>query len=452
MPNNGGPDWIASRAGQDWYDEDVLRATGWLRSFVPARELELRLDQVRASLLAARVAWQAGEDPALYDPGDAAAWYILQAETFAIDRKLWIPEWAVQIVPFIKRLGKELERLQSVRGVEDRVARMMISDRRQPASGIYELLVALAYRRRGWTDVAFVPETRGSGRTPDLLVSRPRKRWAVECKRVTASAYARREKARGRALAAPIHALSLQTGRSLVVEIQYRTPLSQVPDEYLVERVRQLLDEPSRMWSDEVAAGQVRPVTWRLARKVLDEDVVYFGSSRMVEILTGRFVHEADYSLSAKWRPDPERPFYADAVYHASVVSWTSLSFEALNQKSGHFRKILADADGQLPRDRPGVVHIGIDSLGTPEIGEARHTKNVLEAMMFEPSNPRFRWAYANYFVPELTTRRDESWALTETMAPYRIGRHGTAWPLPGHMLLSPEAESRPGVHWKAPK
>ena len=53
-----------------------------------------------------------------------------------------------------------------------------------------------------------------------------------------------------------------------------------------------------------------------------------------------------------------------------------------------------------------------------------------------------------NYFVPEATTRKDECWAITETMVPYKIGTHRTRWPLPGHMLVSPEGEGRQGVHW----
>jgi len=189
-------------------------------------------------------------------------------------------------------------------------------------------------------------------------------------------------------------------------------------------------------------------VDWRLARTVLAKDFIYFGSSKMIQLLTGSYQHEADHSMAAKWRPCAERPFWADAIYHASVVSWWSDSEEAVDQKSSHFRRILNDAGGQLPDDRPGVVHVGFESLPTPAVAANRHLKNMIAATGFEPENPRFRWVYANYFVPELTTRGDESWAVTETMAPYRIGRHRTEWPLPGHMLLTPEDQTEDGVFW----
>jgi hypothetical protein len=77
-----------------------------------------------------------------------------------------------------------------------------------------------------------------------------------------------------------------------------------------------------------------------------------------------------------------------------------------------------------------------------------RHVRNFVQARTFAPSTSRLRWVYGSYFVPELTTRRNETWALTETTAPYKIGSHRTSEPLPGHMLVSPEGEGRPGVHW----
>jgi hypothetical protein len=252
-------------------------------------------------------------------------------------------------------------------------------------------------------------------------------------------------------LAAPIHAISLEMNEPIVVEVKYKIELTDVPDEYLVERVTSAIEQRSLIpWEDEIASGRVRPVNWRLTRKVLAKDDVYFGSSRMIELLAGYYVHAADHSIAAKWRPSPSRPAYAEAVYQASVVSWLSLSDAAVLQKARHFRRTLADAEGQLPSDRPGVIHIGIESYAGARVDFARHFFNVFEARSFELRRSRLRWVYANYFVPEATTRKDESWAITETVVPYKIGSHRTRWPLPDHMVVSPEEECSQGVHWDA--
>lgn len=443
------PNWTAPRIGHDWRDDDVLRAVDWLKSFVPSRTMEARLDRARETLLAARQSWADGDEADAFDPADSAAWFLLQGETFATDRRLWVPEEMVRTVPYLTRLGKELDLLRSIPGADVRAERLMNSEKRQPESGIYELLVALAYKRRGWTKVEFVPEMPGSRRTPDLHVARPGSRWAVECKRLMVSKYEQQERATGRALAANIHALSLDLGRSLVVEVAYRCELSEVPAAYLFERVRDAVSgRHAGTWDDQISVGLAREVDWSLARRVLARDDVYFGSSRMIELVVGRYAHDADHSFRAKWRPAPKRPFYAEALYQASVVSWWSFSPAAQLKKARHFRSVLANAEGQLPADRPGVIHVGVETRSGSDVDALRHIRNFVEARTFTPAASRLRWVYGNYFVPEVTTRRDESWALTETMAPYRIGSHSTRWPLPGHMLLSPEDEAREGVHW----
>jgi hypothetical protein len=139
-----------------------MLAVAWLKSFVPRKEMEKRLDLAKTNLLAAQDRMRAGIMGPLFDPVDTAAWYILQAETFATARALWTPEGTMRVVPFLTRIGKELKLLLSVKGVEERAARMMLQERRQPDSSIFEMLVALAYRRRGWRRVEFVPETPGA--------------------------------------------------------------------------------------------------------------------------------------------------------------------------------------------------------------------------------------------------------------------------------------------------
>jgi hypothetical protein len=447
--NKSNPMWVAPLTGQDWRDEDALRATTWLRSFVPSRECERRIEAIRDQFVKARGEWTAGRPGPLHDARDVAAWYIFQAETYAVDRQYWVPEVSAQIAPIMARIGQELPLLQTIRGVEERAARLMTTERRQPDSGLFELLVALAYRRGGWSEVAFVPERPGVERTPDLTVTRPRRRWAVECKRLGASTFAMTEKARGEALAMPVHDLSLAADRSIVLEVVYHQELASLADDHLsVRAAAYLADRREAAWTNSASTGRIRDIDWHLARRVLRDDFVYFGSSRLIELLVGRYDHEGDHSMAAKWRPARERPLYADAVYQASVVSWWSRSTEAIARKARHFRSTLARANGQLPSDMPSAIHVGIESWSGQTVASTRHILNWLESRHFEPTGSRLRRVYGNYFAPEATTRPNESWAVNETMAPYKIGRHSTAEPLPGHLLVAPEAYARDGVHW----
>jgi hypothetical protein len=257
------------------------------------------------------------------------------------------------------------------------------------------------------------------------------------------------EKSYGTRLAQPVHQLCLELGESVIVEVKYQVELREIADDYLVRHVRSVIERRSLApWKDEVATGRVRPIDWTLLRRILAKDYVYFDGSRMIELLAGKYVHTADHSMAAKWRPAPLRPTYADAVYQASVVSWVSESDAAVRQKARHFRSTIANAERQLPSDRPGVIHVGVESSAGAAVDFARHFFNTMQARTFAPATSRLRWVYANYFVPEATTRENETWAITETMEPYKIGHHRTRWPLPGHMLVSPEKGSESGVHW----
>jgi len=443
------PDWIAPRSGHDWIDEDILRTIEWLKSFVTKSEMDRRLEAVERNLIKAHEKWSEAEEFPAFDPKDTIAWYIFQADTYATDRKNWIPTDASLIAPIFNRLGRNLEVLKNIDGIEDRASRMMKAERKQPNGALFELLVANAYKFSGWKHVAFVPEERGIAKTPDLTVSKPRSRWAVECKYMSVSDYAKREVSTAKTLFKSAHDFSLEHYRSIVVQIVFREELSAVPDNYLSDKVAVFFSDPSsNVWSDEISIGRVRDIDWTLCHKIMASDFVYYGHSRMIELLVGRYHHQFDHDMAAKWRPAPNRPGYADTVYQASVVSWQSRSEEAMSRKGRHFKSVIAKAESQLPHDCPGVIHVGMESRNGKAVDARRHLQNMLEASDFQTEGSRLRWVYGNIFAPELTTHQNETWAINETMIPYKIGKHSTNHPLPGHLLLTPDEEGRPGVYW----
>ena len=93
----------------------------------------------------------------------------------------------------------------------------------------------------------------------------------------------------------------------------------------------------------------------------------------------------------------------------------------------GSSGRILTDPTGERRKRRFRQHFRGLRSCRSNPSGESG----------LEPSTSRLRWVYASYFVPEITTAPNESWAITETTAPYKVGSHNTKWPLPDHLLLS---------------
>lgn len=421
----------------------------WFRSLGDGARLDARLDACRAFYETNREAAEEGLPVALFDTRDAVAWYILQAETYATDRRFWTPDEAARTVPYIRRLGKLYDCLARVNGVEERVARFVNSDPSQPDGSLYELLVAGAWAERGYA-VSFIPERPGVARTPDLNVTHGRSAWAVEAKRMMPSACMRREMEAGRRIAAHLHDLSEALGHSVVVDVAYHHNLTDYPTEFLADCVRDLLPVSSpRLVHHEDARLLVRPVAWPLCRRVLQDDFVFIGSTRMMELIGGRHDHDLSHSLRTRCRRAPSRPSYADHIYHASLVNWACLSPAARSARAKHFNTKVADAEGQLPSDRPGVIHVGMESTGSPDADLLRHYRNDSAASAFTTRHSRLRWVYGNYFKIEATTRPNESLAMEETAARYKIGRHRTRDPLPDHFLLADNGGgTRRGAYW----
>ncbi len=443
--------WIAQREGQDWRDEEVMTAIDWLVSLVPQAQWEARAAAVEARFQAAKVEWAEGRRVPLFDPTDGIAWYVHQANRYAdplLRPDFFFPE-GFRIAPLFRRIGQLLPNLRAIEGGETRAARLMTENTSQPDDGIYELLVAGAYSRRGWDKVRFVPEARGVAKSPDLLVDRPHSSWAVECKRAGRSGYARDERLAGERMADGAHALSRTADRPLVILATFGQELHLLGDDYLTEKVERFLNgrDPYE-WSDEGGEGVVIDVVWAPLHSVMVHDDIYFGSSRMVQLLLGRYDPVMDFTMAGDWTPAKGRPLHATWVDHVSLVAWRSISDEAARRKAMHFRSLVARASEQLPGNCPGAIHVGYEAVGGNSEDGRRHRLNKQEMRTFDPENTGLRMVYGNYFRNELVTSKNESAAVTETLAWYPVGPSPSLQPLPGHMLFMDE-DGTPGSHFQ---
>lgn len=447
--NSASPLWIAPRTGHNRKNKEILEANRWLTSVVEPHAWRMRMEAVREKFEEGKKAWAKGNRVNLFDDQDLIAWYVFQANAYAAERKSWFEPEAFRISPVFSRLGELLPDLTTIPGVTGCLEELMDGARSQPDDRIFELLVAGAYQRRGWRKVEFIPRQPGKRKTPDLQVSSGRRHWSVECKRVNRSGYEAAEREHGELLAAQVHDLCRETKASLVLRVTFLVELASVEESYLAQKVQQYLDDHRQnSWVDDQSWGSIQSVNWRLANAVLSHDDVFYGSSRMIELFSGGYASDADHSVLADWKSSRARPLHAKSVSRATVVSWKSESREAAVSKARHFRSIVAGASKQLLSDRPGVVHVGYEAREGNSVDALRHQLNSLEMRSFDPGQTRLRWVYGNYLMPEHVNKRNESHALSETTAIYKIGRHGTEQPLPHHLLFS-NGSGRPGVHWE---
>ena len=176
-----------------WSDTPELRRLlDWFRSFMSADDWKARRNAACDRLYETAMGKVVDQGGRFFDGEDKIGWYLLLADAFLDHVHNYEPMYGSRVVPILMALGRDLELLKTVVGVEDRVRRLLGAERAQPNGGIFELLVAAAYRRAG-ADVAFIPE-RPSARTHDLDVTLGGRTWAIECKRMETGDYGERER------------------------------------------------------------------------------------------------------------------------------------------------------------------------------------------------------------------------------------------------------------------
>jgi hypothetical protein len=449
MTENNHTTWIAQRRGQDWQDDSVLEAANWLKEVFSSREMDARISEVEKYFQAAKQQWAQGNRVPLFDPQDKIAWYIHQAERYAdpsLRPDFFLPE-GYRIAPLFRRLGQLMPHLHGIKGADECAMRLLSKNKAQPDDGIYELLVAGAYKCRGWNKVEFVPEAPGLGKRNDLRIEDGSTKWAVECKRTGRSGYGHEERLAGEQMASQVHKISQLTGRSMVVLCQFTEELCKLDDGYLTEKIEHFLGQSDpHEWQDDGGRGVVFDTEWADLHAVMRHDDIYFGSSRMVELLLGQYDPIMDFSMEGSWTPAEGRPLHATWVEQASLVVWRSISDEAARRKARHFRSVVSRASQQLPGDIPGAVHVGYETIGGNSVDGLRHYLNSQEMQRFDAGKTGLRMVYGNYFMPELVTSRNESCAVTETLAWYPVGADLEDHSLPDHMLFSDE-DGLPGTH-----
>jgi hypothetical protein len=110
-----------------------------------------------------------GKDPKLESLGmDRVASYLAQADALVRDRFAYDLALSPRIVPFIKQIGSIVDALRDVPGATNRASRMLRQSSVDPDSSIFELAVAAAYLRAGFS-VEFIAEAPPE-RRPDFRV------------------------------------------------------------------------------------------------------------------------------------------------------------------------------------------------------------------------------------------------------------------------------------------
>lgn len=442
------PDFFDTPAARpdDWVDDpDLRRAVDWFKSFIPRHEWIQRREQAARRLYLSALGINAG-DGRFFDVKDCFGWYLFLAEAQLDHIHNYDYVFGSRVIPIFQAIGRDLHLLQQVDGLAPRVQLMVDKKRNQPNGGIFELLVAASYQRAG-ARVAFVDELPGQAQTHDMDIVLDGRTWAVECKRMEVGEYSERERKEVTRLWSGCSEDIAGIQRNTLCNVSFHVELNTVPSDYLKTKVLEWLSSKKKelAWSDSTAVGHIAVLDLRPLQKVLSNNLVLGSSHRIMELLTGRYVRNANYRTLLRTIPG-DNPRYVESCDLAVVLNWESLSESALNSKARDIRKKLSEAIPQLPDGRPSIIHVGFEAVEGDRVERLRHTKILTTARKFDPGDKLLEYVYCHYFVPE--SPPDESWAFDETTQWCAI-RPTQPRPLDkGFLVLPSSANDRQGAHW----
>jgi hypothetical protein len=431
-----------------WQDEpDVRRAVEWLRSFMTQEDWEARRVAAATRLYDMALHKVDPDDKGrLFHDRDTFAWYLFLAEASLDHPWNYEPNFGSRVVPVFAAIGRELDVLRAIDGIEDRVSRLPTKDRSQPNGTFFELLVAACYAKQGGV-VRFVPEEPGRRKTHDMDVDINGISYAVECKRMETGEYGERERAKMRLLWNPCGQILSELERSALGDVNFDTPLDTVPDDYLFGKLRDWMLSSSRSikWDDGISTGHLSDLDLTPLRTELKHSILQQGSARLTEIITGEYIRNRNFLQILRMK-FADNPRWIEDCDFAVVLRWQSTSDAATSGKARDVIRKLSEANEQLPEGRRSIVHIGFEAVEGDDVERARFDKIVASTQTFDPQGKRLEYVYCHYFVPE--SPPDQSWAYDETSQERPIRPEGPSPLKERFLVMPPGTAQRRGPHW----
>ena len=391
---------------------------------------------------------------------DWIAWYMYLVENQGIRPACDEPHQSARILPFFASIGRQINVLQQIKGVEDRLQELLSPTINQADSTFFELLVAACYAKNGWS-VEFLKEAR-TQKTPDLLVKRGSELLFVECKRMAkATDYAERERLawqqRWRNLVGPL-SVNLPP---IHFSVTFHVEVEKI-DPYILSELFASNGGFEGKKKFSVNRGGVsviaRPIDMMRVRSHFDQYDVRSHSPQMTELLAGNYspfksyTHKVAPTGMVNLGPDDGlhccNTFF-DGVGHAYSAEWKCIAKESFWGKAKDIKKNLSKAISQIPDDSRGVVHIGYETLESRMVEFLRQSRigNSLRKFDCGPKEIQVLYLHALQCVPSTV----EAFECAETTLSFK--QRDLIEPktiLSNDYLLEQDAtEGHQSTHWK---
>jgi hypothetical protein len=436
-------------------DPEIAKFYDWLKSFIPSQQWDSRMLNIEKYLEAIFEAKQSRAEAKQLQPvaiyQDKIAWYLYLTETYLYNPFKHEPIQGARVMPIFKRFGIDFNTLLSIKGVSERVSKMLLTECSDPDSVLFELLTALLWVKNGCNGVEFIPEGPPEKR-PDLRAISNNEEWYIECKRLNMnSEYSQKEREKWIVMWRGLADFLIDYKMPLVFDIIFHEELETLPDDFLVKELLgklKLVNHPCEIISNEIWSVKVGFVDFKKIHAHLKRYYVKSPSSQLSTLIGGKY--------------DPNRGFtyivygkdgfmgegvgsnqYLDKLDFAAGAYWSCDAERSIEKKARDIRGRLSSALEQLPEFSKCVIHVGLETPDGPLVEKERYKRIFNTVQNFDSYGKKLEWVYCNLFQSYSPPGQD--WVMDETV--YYFGK--SMGPLKfGFMIMDDNEDAMDGVHW----
>lgn len=349
---------------------------------------------------------------------DLFGWYLFQAESYLESSYYYDFAQGSRIIPYFISVGENTNHLKHIINSEDK-SEKIAKNKINPDSGLFELLVATLYKKNDYDYVELLDEVKNS-KTPDILAKNSEEVF-IECKRLSKiSTFSLNEREHWLRLWRPISNYITKNKIQFFITILFRDCLHKYSDSYLEELLLpklQLLPPRATgvILDNEHITIHVEPIDMGNIRRETKSNYTRANSPSLIKMITGEYIQYSNYNIIIECTKHPEIPTLIDTISFAAGAKWLCTAEEATTRKSRHIKKKFSEATSQIPNNKHGVIHLGIEAIEGDEIEQLRFARSFLEISHFDTKHKDIQWIYYHILAPG--TSPEEDWFFEETVS-----------------------------------
>ena len=433
-------------------DSDIRRAFEWMLSFIDPNDWRTRVDAIETEI-EQTLTPGSGEllKNSISSNEDRAGWYLYLAHTALFDMPKFEPGQGARVLPVFKALGSDLDLLKEVGDVEGRVSRMLHNGRRQPDSTILELLVALLWRRNGFS-VEFIEESPTEKR-PDVVATRDSETWYIECKRLQQSSdYTEEEREKWLSMWRHLRELLFANRYPCVFDFTFHVPLVDLPDDFLVSQLADRLPTnlPATIFDTETWTVTAAAINYEAIQQHLARYMVKYPGTQFNELIGGYidpnrgFTYAFEGLLERIGDGIGNNRFLSELGF-ATGAFWSCDASSVLERKARDIRSHVSKAICQLPAEGNTAIHVALETMDGAAVESLRHARIDSTMSSFDFEGRPVPWLFCHLL--QAYSPPNGTWVFDETDRYF--GPNGDSPLVNKAIIVPPEyQDAENGVHW----